>query len=64
VLQAIPSIDLDRRRRTGPVAALQDLAADEDFHGIVVCGICTLCRDMWNRSNHTSISITANTPEQ
>lgn len=35
---------------TSPIAALRDLAADERFNGIVICGVNArlLCKDMWD----------------
>jgi len=37
-------------QETSPVAALRDLAADENFNGIVVCALNArlLCKDMWD----------------
>ena len=37
-------------QETSPIAALRDLAADERFNGIVVCGLNArlLCKDMWD----------------
>jgi len=36
-------------QETSPIATLRDLAADEKFDGIVVCGLDarSLCKDMW-----------------
>ena len=37
-------------QETSPIATLRDLAADERFNGIVVCGLNArlLCKDMWD----------------
>ncbi len=36
--------------QTSPIAALRDLAADEGFHGVIICALNErlLCRDMWD----------------
>jgi hypothetical protein len=41
-------------QETSPIATLRDLAADERFDGIVICGLDArlLCRDMWETQQH------------
>lgn len=41
-------------QETSPIATLRDLAADERFDGIVICGLDArlLCRDMWDTQQH------------
>ncbi|MEN6424777.1 MAG: hypothetical protein ABFE13_05410 [Phycisphaerales bacterium] len=41
-------------QETSPIATLRDLAADQRFDGIMICGLDArlLCRDMWDTQQH------------